>query len=246
MRDQERRTASKPLVSIGIRGILERPATLRNALSGQGRHGRAGRVVRHFHRLMERRKKMHRGRILIALGVASLMSQSAQAAVTVLGNGLAHTCYEAAEFGGNPTDGITACTQALEQMALPVRDRAATLVNRGILYSRLEEPQTAIADYDKGIEMEPNLGEAYVDRGAALIVLTRYDEAVQDIDKGIALGSNRLQIAYYDRGLAEEALGNVREAYESYKKATEIEPGFALASSQLARFKVVRHHNDGA
>jgi tetratricopeptide (TPR) repeat protein len=93
--------------------------------------------------------------------------------------------------------------------------------------------------------MEPSLGEAYVDRGAALIVLARYDEAVQDIDKGIAMGSNRLQIAYYDRGLAQEALGNVRAAYEDYKKATEIEPDFTLASSQLTRFKVVRHHSDG-
>jgi tetratricopeptide (TPR) repeat protein len=183
---------------------------------------------------------------LIALGVASLLSQSAQAAVTVLGNGLARTCYEAAEFGGGSSeDGIKACSDALEQMALPVRDRAATLVNRGIIYSRVDEPLMAISDYDKGIAMEPSLGEAYVDRGASLIVLSRYDEAVQDIDKGIAMGSNRLQIAYYDRGLAQEALGNVRAAYEDYKKATEIEPDFTLASDQLARFKVVRHHTDG-
>jgi tetratricopeptide (TPR) repeat protein len=174
-----------------------------------------------------------------------LLSQGAQAAVTVLGNGLSRTCYETAEFGGSPEDGIKACTDALDQMALPMRDRAATLVNRGILYSRFDEPKMAIADYDKGIEMEPGLGEAYVDRGAALIVLSRYDEAVQDIDKGIAMGANRLQIAYYDRGLAQEALGNVRAAYEDYKKATEIEPTFTLASSQLARFKVVHHHADG-
>ncbi len=184
--------------------------------------------------------------IVIALGAASLLAQNAQAAVTVLGNGLAHTCYEAAEFGGsNTADGIKACSDALEQMALPVRDRAATLVNRGIIYSRTGEPMMAISDYDKGIAMEPGLGEAYVDRGAALIVLTRYDEAVQDLDKGIAMGANRPQIAYYDRGLAQEALGNVRAAYEDYKKATEIEPDFTLASSQLARFKVVHRHTDG-
>ena len=182
---------------------------------------------------------------VIALGIASLLSQSAQAAVTVLGSGLAHTCYVSAEYGGNSSDGIKACSDALEQMALPVRDRAATLVNRGIIYSRVGDPQMAISDYNKGIEMEPSLGEAYVDRGAALIVLARYDEAVQDIDKGLQLGANRPQIAYYDRGIAQEALGNVRAAYEDYKKATEIEPDFTLASSQLARFRVVRHHNDG-
>jgi len=193
---------------------------------------------------------MLRGRTLTVFGVASLLSASllcgaAHAAVTVLGNGLARTCYEAAEFNGSPSDGIAACSQALDQMALPVRDRAATLVNRGILYSRLNEPQMALADYDKGISMEANLGEAYVDRGAALIVMGRYDEAVSEINKGIGMGANRPEVAYYDLGLAEEALGNIRAAYEAYKKSTEIDPSFALASSQLSRFKVVRHHADG-
>ena len=30
----------------------------------------------------------------------------ARAAVTVLGNGVAHSCFEFAEFGGNLTDGV--------------------------------------------------------------------------------------------------------------------------------------------
>lgn len=183
--------------------------------------------------------------VVCALGVASLASQAAHAAVTVLGNGLAHNCFSAAEYGGDPKDGIDTCTQALDEGALTVRDRAATLVNRGILYARVDEPQSAITDYDRGIALEPTLGEAYVDRGAALIILKQYDEALQDIDKGIALGANRLQIAYYDRGIVDEALGNVRGAYEDYKKATEIEPDFQLAVSQLSRFKVVRRHVDG-
>jgi len=123
---------------------------------------------------------------LIALGVASLMSQGAEGAVTVLGNGLAHTCFNAAEFGENPTDGIAACSEALEQTALPIRDRAATLVNRGILYSRINQPQMALADYDRGIAMSPSLGEAYVDRGAALIVLRARQRAKHHPRGGVA------------------------------------------------------------
>jgi tetratricopeptide (TPR) repeat protein len=193
---------------------------------------------------------MLRGRTLTVFGVASLLSASllsggARAAVTVLGNGLARTCFEAAEFNGNPSDGIAACSQALDQMALSVRDRAATYVNRGILYSHMHEPQLAIADYDRGISMEPSLGEAYVDRGAALIELSRFGEAAEQINKGIALGSSRLEIAYYDLGMAEDGLGDVRAAYFAYKKATEIEPGFTLASSQLSRFKVVHVRPQG-
>jgi tetratricopeptide (TPR) repeat protein len=173
--------------------------------------------------------------------LAIVAAPSAQAAVTVLGNGVAHSCYEFAEFGGNPTDGINTCTFALEQTTLSVRDRAATFVNRGILRARREDADGALADYDRGLAMDASLAEGYVDRGAVMIVLRRYDDAVAEIDKGISLGANRLQIAYYDRAIADEALGNIRAAYEDYKKAAQIQPDFKLAVDQLSRFRVVRH-----
>lgn len=176
-----------------------------------------------------------------ALGIlAACAAPAAQAAVTVLGNGVAHSCYQFAELGGNPVDGISACNFALEQTALSVKDRAATFINRGILRVRKDDTDGALADYNRGLAMDSALGEGYVDRGAIMIVLRRYDDALTDIDKGITLGANRPQIAYYDRAIADEALGNIRAAYEDYKKALEIQPDFALASEQLARFRVVR------
>jgi tetratricopeptide (TPR) repeat protein len=176
---------------------------------------------------------------LAALVLAT--ANSANAAVTVLGNGVAHSCYQFAEYGGNSTDGIATCSFALEQTTLSVRDRAATFVNRGILRARKDDAEGALVDYDRGLAMDASLAEGYVDRGAVMIVLRRYDDAVADIDKGISLGANRLQIAYYDRAIADEALGNIRAAYEDYKKATEIQPDFRLALDQLSRFRVVRH-----
>jgi tetratricopeptide (TPR) repeat protein len=175
---------------------------------------------------------------LAALVLAT--ANSANAAVTVLGNGVAHSCYQFAEYGGNSVDGIQTCTFALEQTTLSVRDRAATLVNRGILRARKDDAEGALADYDRGLAMDAALAEGYVDRGAVMIVLRRYDDAVADIDKGISLGANRLQIAYYDRAIAYEAPGNSRAAYEDYKKAAEIQPDFRLATDQLSRFRVVR------
>ena len=176
---------------------------------------------------------------------AAMAATGSPAAVTVLGNGLARSCFEYAEFGGNPKDGIEACTNAIDQTVLPVKDRAATYINRGILESRTEDTTSALADYDQGLSLDGDLGEGYVDRGAAMIVLRRYDDALADIDKGITLGSNRLQIAYYDRAIVQEALGNIRGAYEDYKKAAEIQPDFALALEQLARFRVVHKSADG-
>jgi len=183
------------------------------------------------------------GGVLLALlaGLTLAGTGWSQAAVTVLGNGVAHSCFEFAEYGGNTTDGIETCSFALEQTTLSVRDRAATFVNRGILRARREDAEGALADYDRGLAMDASLAEGYVDRGAAMIALRRYDDALADIDKGISLGANRPQIAYYDRAIADEALGNIRAAYEDYKKATEIQPDFRLALDQLSRFRVVHH-----
>lgn len=182
----------------------------------------------------------------VAFSAAALTAATgAGAAVTVIGNGVAHSCYQFAEFGGNATDGISTCNFALEHTPLSIKDRAATFINRGILRARDNDSEGALADYDQGIMLNPNLGEGYVDRGAAMIVLRRYDDALADLDKGISLGANRIQIAYYDRAVVDEALGNIRAAYEDYKKAAEIQPDFTLATEQLARFRVVRHVPDG-
>jgi tetratricopeptide (TPR) repeat protein len=88
--------------------------------------------------------------------------------------------------------------------------------------------------------MDGQHGEGYVDRGATYIAMQRYQDALDDINRGIEMGAKKPHIAYYDRAIADEALGNIRAAYMDYKKAVEIEPNFPLATEQLSRFKVVR------
>ncbi len=172
--------------------------------------------------------------ITIAAGTTT-----AQAAITVMGSGLAQGCYKAAEFGGDTRDGINTCTLALNQEPLSVHDRASTYVNRGILRAP-SNPRGALADYNEGIALAPHLAEAYVDRGAALLSLKRYRAALVAIDKGLALHVNRPQIAYYDRAVAHESLGDIRSAYFDYQHAVALSPNFTLAKQQLTRFKVIR------
>lgn len=182
---------------------------------------------------------------LCGLGL-SLLAAPANAAISVLGSSISQACYHAAEFGENASDGIKTCDEALQQTPLSNHDRAATLVNRGILRARNNDAHGALEDYNKGLALDDSLGEGFVDRGAVEIVLRDFDSALADINKGISLNANRLEIAYYDRAVVDEALGNVREAYADYKKAVELEPNFQLANDQLMRFKVVRRRPDGA
>jgi len=185
--------------------------------------------------------KLHKlsAAILGAAGL-TMLATSADAAVTVLGGGPATDCYKSAEFDGDPVTGVQTCNAALENIALSVQDRAATLINRGILKGRIDDLHGALADYNAGLKLNDKLGEGYVDRGAVMISLHRYQVALDDITKGIDLGASKPAIAYYDRAIVNEALGNVRAAYEDYQKALEIDPNMGLASMQLQRFKVTR------
>jgi tetratricopeptide (TPR) repeat protein len=184
---------------------------------------------------------------LAAGGIGLLaLAAPAGAAVTVLGSGLSQDCFQAAEFGGNPADGIKTCSDALGETAMSTHDRAATLINRGILRSRNDDSAGAMDDYNGGLALNADLGEGYVDRGAAEIVLKDFNAALADINKGIDLKANKIEIAYYDRAVVDEALGDVKSAYMDYKKAVELQPDFQLANDQLMRFRVVRRRPDGA
>jgi tetratricopeptide (TPR) repeat protein len=190
------------------------------------------------------------GRKLTALALCglgfSLFIIPANAAISVLGSSISEACYQAAEFSNDLPTGIETCTDALKQTPMSNHDRAATLINRGILRSRYNDAKGAFDDYNSGLALDATLGEGYVDRGAVEIVMRDLDAALADINKGIALNANRLEIAYYDRAVVNEELGNVRDAYADYKKAVELQPSFQLANDQLVRFKVVRQHHDGA
>ena len=178
----------------------------------------------------------------VLLGAACLtlcVSTSANAAVLVFGTGPAKDCFNVAEFGGNAHEGVEFCDAALEG-PLTSSDRAATLVNRGVIRLRDHDNERALADINAGIAIDSSLGDAYVDRGAASIALGHYDDALADLNKGLSLGPHSPQVAYYDRAIIYERNGDVRAAYEDYKKALDIAPGFTPAADELKRFHVVR------
>lgn len=173
---------------------------------------------------------------------ASLAPQAASAAVTVIGNGMAQICSEMAkamEKGAKlPPNAIEICSMAIEDETLPRRDLAGTYINRGVLYLARRGYQEAKQDFDLAITIQPGLGEAYTNRGAALLGLELYTAAISDIDHGLALNTGEPEKAYFNRGLAEEALDNIPAAYRDYSRAAELKPGWELPRNELSRFTV--------
>ena len=172
----------------------------------------------------------------LALGLAG----GAQAAVTVIGGGLAEACSQAAVRGESGREYEEFCDLAIETEFLNARDRAGTYVNRGVLRMRRADYGKAIEDFDQAIRMKPDLGEGYVNRGAAYIGQERYEASIGEINRGLELGVEEPAKAYYNRALAYEGLEDARSAYFDYQKAQELAPGWGAPAEQLARFTVTR------
>lgn len=175
--------------------------------------------------------------ILLASALCAL-PLSAQAASTVYGSGPAQDCFQAALTGRTDPGAVRDCDTALLGPELTARDRAATVVNRGVVRLQRREAQLALNDFDTAIAWRPELGEAHVNRGAALIRLGDYDGAIASINRGIELDAEDPQEAYFNRAVAYEKLDNLPAAYADYRKALELKPDWALAQSELARFTV--------
>ena len=177
---------------------------------------------------------------LIGLALAAA-PVAADAAISVIGGGLGRECYLAAEYARGGRDGIATCDRALEDEALNRNDRAATLVNRGIVRMQNKELNAAIVDFDAAIKTRPDTAEAYVNKGIALVHLGGRDrDAVELLTQGIARNPSRPEVAYYVRGIANEQLGLSKEAFEDYTRAASLKPGWTDPTDQLARFSVVR------
>jgi tetratricopeptide (TPR) repeat protein len=122
----------------------------------------------------------------------------ANAAETLLLNdSAAEQCYLAALSGADARD-TEICNVALEHQSLKKADYAATLSNRGLLLTRSERYDEALADHDRAIAMTPEIASLYINRSNTYTRAKRYDDAMRDLDRAI-------QLAEQARAAAERA-----------------------------------------
>jgi tetratricopeptide (TPR) repeat protein len=183
-------------------------------------------------------------KLYFAAAAAALLASMPAHAASVMSAGLnpAQECAVAAAKSANLTErqlgtAMAACNEAvagdLSHVAM-----AGTLVNRGLIQAASGRNDAAMADFDAAIAKDPRMASAYITRGAALLHAARYDAARADFNQAIALGTGDLHLAYFNRGEAQEASGNLVAAYHDYRKAQELAPDFKPASIELARFQV--------
>lgn len=174
----------------------------------------------------------------VVVWATAFAAGTAQAAVLVVGAGNARLCYTAAASGRDDLESVRTCNMALTEQMLSSHDRAATLVNRGIIQLGRNNAEQALADFDRAVDVMPDLAEVHTNRAAALLYLNRYHEALAAADRAIALNPEEPERAYFIRAAANEELGNMTAAYRDYSRAVELAPTWRIARAELARFRV--------
>ncbi|MBV9997230.1 MAG: hypothetical protein JO127_18655 [Caulobacteraceae bacterium] len=178
---------------------------------------------------------------LATLSVAmALGAGAAGASVTVLGNGLASACWQAAVRERADLEAMQACDLSLQNETLSRHDLAGTHINRGVLEMVQGKYEAARSDFDRAIGLEPNLGEAWADRGAVNLGESRYQDAVADLTKALSLGTEAPEKAYFNRALAYEAMDDEKSAYFDFLQAETLAPNWPLPKKELLRFTVTR------
>ena len=178
--------------------------------------------------------------LLAGAALVVLVAAPAKAAVTVIGNGMAHACAEAARHGQADIDSMRACDSALATEDLDPRDFAGTFVNRAILEMIQRDYVRARMDLDHAIGIQPRLGAAWANRGAVSLGQHRYQEALADINKGLELGVEEAEKVYFNRALVYEGLDDEHSAYFDFEQAATLSPNWDLPKQELLRFTVTR------
>ncbi|WP_242052201.1 tetratricopeptide repeat protein [Phormidium sp. FACHB-1136] len=118
-------------------------------------------------------------------------------------------------------------------------NEAALWSNRGNVRLSQNQPLAALADYDQAVALAPDQPDPYLNRGAALERLERWNDAMADYSRVLEINPNDAA-AYNNRGNAKAGLGDWDAAFQDYQQAVTLDPKFAFArvNAALANYQL--------
>lgn len=123
-------------------------------------------------------------------------------------------------------------TEALADSSLSNNRRATILNDRGVAYARLNQGRAAVEDFNKAVQLAPEMAQAYNNRGNVLLTMGFAQEAAKDFDRALILAPGYAS-AYANRASAYVRLGDVDGAMRDYSQAIRLSP--KAAASLLGR-----------
>jgi tetratricopeptide (TPR) repeat protein len=97
----------------------------------------------------------------------------------------------------------------------------------------LKKPRLAIAMYTWMANVPILAGSSYINRAQSYILLKEYEQALQDVERGLALRPQSV-IGYNNRGTAHLYLKQYRSALQDYGRAIEMKPTSLFAYQNRA------------
>jgi len=113
---------------------------------------------------------------------------------------------------------------------------------------RRHEFRKSVEDYDRAIEMArksgaEDLATPWYSKGAALVVLGRYEEALKAIDEALRINPNN-ELAWVNKGNALSRMGDYKGALKAFNAALRANPRYEVAwnnkgntLARLAKFR---------
>ena len=158
------------------------------------------------------------------------------------GDSAAQECFKASSIAARihytSSKDLQNCTYALDRSAMSIRDRAATIGNRGIIYMALGEYDKAIEDFNTALKLHPEFLEVHVNIGNVYFIDKEFNKALVEYTVAIDSQSSMVHVAHINRGMTYENMGDFTNAEKDYLEAQTLMPESALPQlrlEQLAR-----------
>ncbi|HUI06350.1 MAG TPA: tetratricopeptide repeat protein [Verrucomicrobiae bacterium] len=121
---------------------------------------------------------------------------------------------------------------ACAQRAVRSEPSAETHRNLGIVLTRAGRVQEAIEEFDRSLQLKPDLADAHHNLALALMGLGRTTEAIGQWEQALRINPNFAD-AHCNLGIALQRAGRMGEAIGHYEQALRIDPDYAEARFNL-------------
>lgn len=107
---------------------------------------------------------------------------------------------------------------------------------RGVAYRELNNLESSLRDFDKSVEIYPKFFNSIIYRGLIYEAQGKNSAAITEYTTAIRIaGANNSKafLAYNNRGVIYQKLGNFSQAEADYRKSYELNPNFTTAKDNL-------------
>ena len=105
----------------------------------------------------------------------------------------------------------------------------------------LVQPEAAVADFSKVIQLQPSSTDAFVERAAVHLRTNDYPVVIADCGEAIRLNP-KLTYAYTLRGMAFREMGNLPKSLEDFNQAVELAPGLDTYFQRATTYQSMGDH----